>query len=187
MPQFGWTLDLRRCVGCSGCAIACKAEQNTAPVLSPLTVRHGRAVAVDYRQVVTIEDGTYPTVTRTFVTMACHHCAAPACLASCPVDAISKDAMTGLVRIDQATCIGCRYCQWACPYGAPQFNEETAKVEKCTGCAHRIAAGLGPACAATCPARALSYTTDFRADAASTPPDGFGDPSLTRPSINFRR
>lgn len=184
MPQFGWTLDLRRCVGCNACVIACKAENNTAPQLSPLTVRHGHAVAVNYRQVVTVEAGAYPAVTRTFVTMACNHCEAPACMASCPVGAITKDAVTGVVTIDQATCIGCRYCQWACPYGAPQFNEATEKVEKCTGCAHRLAVGLLPACATSCPSRALHYVPDFVAG-ASTPPTGFADPALTHPSINF--
>lgn len=186
MPQFGWFVDLRRCVGCHACSIACKAEQNTAPVLSPLTVRHGRAVGVNYRQVVTVDQGTYPAVTRTFVTMACNHCESPACLLSCPVAAISKDTVTGLVQIDQSACIGCRYCQWACPYGAPQFNEETRKVEKCTGCVHRVSAGLEPACVTSCPSRALTFTTDW-APTPSVPPDGFADASLTNPSITFRR
>ncbi len=186
MAQFGWNLSLKRCVGCHACMVACKAENNTEPQQSPLTVHYGRAVAVNYRFVHTVDGGAYPTPTRTFVTMACNHCANPACLASCPVGAIAKDAATGLVQIDQAQCIGCRYCEWACPYGAPQFNAATQKVEKCTGCAHRLAKGLAPACVTTCPAKALTYTNSFdQAGGNGSVPAGFADPAATHPAIKF--
>lgn len=187
MPQFGWQLDLNRCVGCHACSVACKAENNTSPLESPLTVRPGgKAVAVNYRFVFQVDEGTYPAVKRTFVTMACHHCAKPACLPACPVAAITKDPDTGLVQIDQDRCVGCRRCAWACPYGAPQFNETTRKVEKCTGCAHRLSRGLPPACVTTCTARALTFTTDFDASAGrGVPPKGFASPALTLPSIRF--
>jgi Fe-S-cluster-containing dehydrogenase component len=186
MPQFGWILDLKRCVGCHACAVACKAENNTSPEQSPLVVRYGRAVAVNYRFVLDVEGGAYPAPTRAFITMGCNHCESPACLASCPVAAITKDADTGLVLIDQAACIGCRYCEWACPYGAPQFNATTGLVEKCTGCYHRAAKGLPPACATTCSGRALNYTTEFDAGGGNgSPPEGFADASLTHPSIRF--
>jgi anaerobic dimethyl sulfoxide reductase subunit B (iron-sulfur subunit) len=90
------------------------------------------------------------------------------------------------VQIAAATCVGCRYCEWACPYGAIQFNERSGKVEKCTGCSHRLAENLAPACVATCPTGALQFTRDFR-PTTSEPPEGFADPSLTRPSIRFLR
>jgi anaerobic dimethyl sulfoxide reductase subunit B (iron-sulfur subunit) len=186
MPQFGWTVDLRRCVGCDACSVACKAEMNTDPVSSPLVIRNGHPVQVNYRAVLTVEGGDYPNVTTVFVTAACNHCASPACLPACPVGAITKDAATGLVQIAAATCVGCRYCEWACPYGAIQFNERSGKVEKCTGCAHRLAENLAPACVATCPTGALQFTRDFR-PTTSEPPEGFADPSLTRPSIRFLR
>ncbi len=186
MPQFGWTIDLRRCVGCNACTIACKSEMNTAPVTAPLLVRNGKPVQVNYRAVLTVEAGTFPALSRVFVTSACNHCAAPACLPACPTRAITRDAATGLVQIDPAGCVGCRYCEWACPYGAPQFNELTGKMEKCTGCAHRLADNLAPACVTTCPTGALQYTRDFR-EGESAPPEGFADPSLTRPSVRFIR
>ncbi len=184
MPQFGWIVDLRRCVGCDACAVACKSEMNTAPAVAPLTLRAGRPVQVNYRAVLAVESGSYPAVTRVFVTSACNHCAAPPCVPACPTRAVTRDAATGLVQIAAAACVGCRYCEWACPYGAIQYDDASGKVEKCTGCSHRLAADLAPACVVACPTGALQYTRDFR-EGASAPPEGFADPALVRPSIRF--
>ena len=105
---------------------------------------------------------------------------------ACPVDAISKRASDGIVLIDKEKCIGCKYCVWACPYGAPQVNEITGKVEKCTMCVHRTDRGLQPACAITCVGKALTYVADFdAARAGQNAPDGFASPALTRPSVGF--
>lgn len=186
MAQYGWTLDLKRCVGCHACSVACKAENNTEPQTSPLTVRNGRAVAVNYRKVHYRWGGTYPKVTLTFVSTACNHCFEPACIKSCPVGAISKRSADGIVLIDQDLCIGCKYCIWACPYGAPQFNETTRKVEKCTFCVHRIGAGLKPACVTTCTGKALDFVTSFtQAQSGQSAPSGFANPMHTNPSILF--
>ena len=106
-------------------------------------------------------------------------------MASCPVDAISKRDSDGIVLIDQDKCIGCRYCEAVCPYGAPQFNGRTGKVEKCTACVHRQDAGLEPACVTACLGRALSWGT-FDGTHGAVPAD-FADPSLTGPSITRRR
>ncbi len=132
-----------------------------------------------------IESGRYPQVKRSFYTMACHHCQQPACMASCPVDAITKRPEDGIVLIDQDICVGCRYCAAVCPYGAPQFNAATETVEKCNFCVHRIDAGLEPACVTACVGRALSWTFD-PASPGDVPPD-FADPSLTGPSVEWRR
>ncbi|MBI4602245.1 MAG: 4Fe-4S dicluster domain-containing protein [Planctomycetes bacterium] len=186
MAQLGWTIDLTRCVGCHACSVACKSENNTAPLLPPVSVRNGKAVAVNYRRVLNSESGTYPSPVRTFVTMACHHCFEPACLKACPVDAISKRSSDGIVLIDYDECIGCKYCLWACPYGAPQFNETTGKVEKCTFCVHRIDAGLAPACVTTCTGKALNYESDFDEDlSGAAAPDGFASASYTLPAVRF--
>jgi Fe-S-cluster-containing dehydrogenase component len=192
MAQKGWNFNVARCVGCSACAIACKAENNTYPTTSPtnmeaLVVGNGRPVVVNYREVETIDSGTYPRPVRVFVSMACNHCASPACLASCPVEpkAIAKDGTTGLVQISQEKCIGCRYCEAACPYGAPQFNVATNKVEKCTGCKTRVDAGLKPACVTTCVGKALTWVeATFVGDHGTVPP-GFAATTLTEPSIKF--
>lgn len=189
MPQYGWIVRLDKCIGCESCTIACKSENNTPPISSPLLFKRDvLPIHTSYRWVVAKESGAYPNTAKLFVTSACNHCKDPACLASCPVSpkAISKDPNTGIVLIDQDKCIGCEYCVWACPYGAPQFNEDTKKVEKCTFCVQRVTQGLKPACVTTCVGDALDFVPDFNSgDSGANRPDGFADPSLTVPSIRF--
>jgi Fe-S-cluster-containing dehydrogenase component len=161
--------------------------------------KNGRGVLPDhvsYRWVVKKEAGIYPNPTLTFVTSACNHCEHPACLASCPVsnvdnpsdenNAIFKRAADGIVLINQEVCIGCRNCIQACPYGAPQFNSTTAKVEKCTFCLHRLEAGFLPACVTTCVGNALHIVENFNFnDSGNNAPVGFANPSLTVPAVKF--
>ncbi|MDO8691638.1 MAG: 4Fe-4S dicluster domain-containing protein [Dehalococcoidia bacterium] len=191
MPQKGWALDLGKCTGCESCTVACKAELNTFPQQSPLTLKNNAYESpkhVSYRWVVSRNSGAYPDPSVTFVTSSCNHCQNPACMAACPVDAITKRQTDGIVLIDQEKCIGCKYCMWACPYGAPQYNESTQKVEKCTFCVHRQEQGLKPACVTTCTGRALNLVEEFDATASgSNRPDGFADPSHTVPSIGFTK
>lgn len=177
MAQYGFHVDLRKCTGCHACAIACKTENNTP-------------IGVDWRQVITQEGGTYPRPVRLFVTMACNHCDHPACLESCPVDAISKrstdESGKGIVLIDQEKCIGCKRCTWACPYGAPRMNAATNKAEKCTLCVHRLDAGLGlvPACVSTCVGNALHFGPIDELPGTDQI-DGFANPVLTGPNVRF--
>lgn len=171
MTQFSWYINLTKCTGCRSCILACKHENNT-----PLDV--------NYRWVVVRDTGTFPSVRREFVTMSCNHCDHPACLESCPVDAITKRAADGLVTIDQDLCIGCQNCLHVCPYGAPQFNHDTQKVEKCTGCAHLLADGKVPACAANCVGRAIVYS-DAPPSGVGDAPSGFASPQYTGPNIHF--
>ncbi|MBI4616809.1 MAG: 4Fe-4S dicluster domain-containing protein [Planctomycetes bacterium] len=144
--QLTLWIDLETCVGCNACTLACKSENNTP-------------VGVDYNRVIEIEEGEFrdpksrPEVNVYFVPMPCMHCGRPACLAACPVGAITKREEDGVVLINKDRCIGCRYCAWACPYGAPQFNAEDKVMEKCTLCVHRLEKGLLPACVTTCIAR----------------------------------
>ncbi|MCP4249753.1 MAG: 4Fe-4S dicluster domain-containing protein [bacterium] len=171
MAQVGWIIDLKRCIGCRSCFVACKAENNT-----PLRT--------DWRYVVERESGTYPTPKREFISVACNHCDEPACMKSCPVDAISKRESDGVVLIDQEACNGCRYCMFACPYGAPRVDTQTNKVSKCTMCVHRLDEGLDPACMTTCLTGAIQFVGDFTGETETTP-SGFNDPALTRPNIDF--
>jgi len=170
--QLGWYIDLRKCVGCHTCAVSCKAENNTPPGMA-------------WRQVITRESGKFPDVSAMFVTMACFPCEHPACQAACPIDgAVIKREKDGVVLFDQEKCVGCRRCMWACPYGAPQFNTETKKVEKCTFCVHRLDVELQPACVSTCIGNALHFG-DMSELSGEKQIDGFADPKLTNPSVRF--
>ncbi len=212
MAQRGWLIDLGKCIGCESCTVACKSEWNTAPLASPLEFKEGctgdleskpdfagclaRPKHLSYRWVVVHESGRYPNPTKIFITSACNHCEKPACMAACPYtdekdpsnpnNVITKRPSDGAVLINQETCVGCKYCIWACPYGAPQFNEATQKVEKCTFCVHRLDEGLLPACVTTCVGRALFMVEDFdlRESGRNAPP-GFANPQLTKPAVKF--
>jgi Fe-S-cluster-containing dehydrogenase component len=101
-------------------------------------------------------------------------------------NAIFKRASDGIVLINQDVCIGCKNCIQACPYGAPQFNSQTEKVEKCTFCVHRLEAGFLPACVTTCVGNALHLVEDFEVnESGKNKPDGFANPALTVPSVKF--
>lgn len=188
MAQVGFKINIAKCVGCKACSVACNQEMNTVP-------------GVRYRRVVEKREGTYPTPRSLPVTMACFHCEHPACLVACPqspnkadfsdeANCIRKDPRFGIVLIDQDTCTGCRYCVAACPYGAPQYNAATQKVEKCTLCVHRVLdesgtalTGFVPACVTTCIGGALEFTAT--APNTGEVPGGFASREHTHPSVTF--
>jgi formate dehydrogenase iron-sulfur subunit len=86
------------------------------------------------------------------------HCQHPACVEACIVGALEKQD-DGPVTYDDRKCIGCRYCQVACPFGIPSFEWDKPMpwIRKCTFCADRQGGGLSPACVTTCPTSALVY------------------------------
>lgn len=134
--RWGMVVDLRRCIGCQACTVACGAENRT-----PLG---------SYRTLVSayeIDDGGLPR--RAVLPRLCNHCEDPPCIPVCPVGATFQRA-DGMVLVDNTRCVGCGYCVQACPYDARFINEETGTADKCTFCAHRVDAGLLPACVETC-------------------------------------
>lgn len=182
--QYTLWVDLEYCIGCHACSMGCKAENNTP-------------VGVDYNRVIEIEEGEFkdpkkkPDIGVYFIPMPCMHCGEPACMAACPVGAITKRKDDGIVLINKDKCIGCRYCAWACPYGAPQFNAEAKVMEKCTLCVHRIEKGLIPACVETCVAKTrffgeMNAITDFvaRQKVAKRVSVGAGG---TKPSVIYTK
>ena len=84
------------------------------------------------------------------------HCVDAPCVKACPAAAIVKSA-DGIVTIDADKCIGCRYCEWACPYGAPQFDEAKGVMTKCNFCQDLVAKGENPACVDACVMRAIEF------------------------------
>jgi anaerobic dimethyl sulfoxide reductase subunit B (iron-sulfur subunit) len=121
-----------------------------------------------------------------YVSVSCNHCEKPACLMVCPVKAITKDADTGLVTIDETKCTNCKKCIDACPYHAPQEIEATMKVDKCDGCASRVAKGALPVCVEACPQRALDFgdmTDLMKKHAYGDHIAPLPDPSMTTPHL----
>jgi len=107
--RYGMVIDLRRCVNCKACTMACKLENKTPP-------------GVEYNPVIEEEIGGYPYVQRKWFPKPCFHCGNPPCTDVCPVKATYKRPEDGIVIVDYKKCIGCRYCITACPYGARYFD-----------------------------------------------------------------
>jgi anaerobic dimethyl sulfoxide reductase subunit B len=90
------------------------------------------------------------------MSISCNHCEDPICVKVCPTSAMYK-SKDGLVLVDESKCMGCRYCEWACPYGAPQYNEENGVMSKCNFCVDYLEDDKSPACVAACPMRVLDF------------------------------
>src|SRR4029453_18287125 len=141
--QYRFHVDMGACIGCKCSGVACN-EQN------------GNPAPINWRRVGEIEGGWFPSTSRSYLSMGCHHCLEPTCLQGCPVDAYTKDSITGIVRHSADACIGCQYCTWNCSYGVPQYNPERGVVGKCDMCHGRLSLGQSPACVSACPEGALA-------------------------------
>lgn len=183
--QMGFVHNNVDCIGCRACEIACKDK-------------NGLNAGPRFRRVMYVEGGTFPEVYAYKVNMSCNHCATPACLPTCPTGAIFKRAKDGIVDIDSTLCIGCRRCEAACPYGAPQYDPDQNIVGKCNMCVDEQDAGRKPYCVMACMMRVLdvgpidqlrnkSYPTKAMgpADEPVRQIKNFANPELTNPSIVF--
>ena len=140
--QYRFHFDMTKCIGCRSCEVACN-EQNNNPA------------DILWRRIGELEAGSYPNTQRHYLSMGCNHCLDADCLKGCPVDAYTKDPLTGIVLHSADACIGCSYCVWNCPYSVPQFNPERGVVGKCDMCKGRLDEGLEPACVNACPEGAI--------------------------------
>ena len=160
-PQAGFVLDLGRCVGCAACVLACRLE-------------NGWSSDNPWRRVLPLNLSRRAAGPTYFLSVACHHCERPACVAACPSGAYEKRA-DGVVVHHESRCIGCRYCEMACPFGAPRFDVVKGVMTKCHLCHHRLDAGEAPACVAACPTEALREPAPGSRRPTS---GGVGDPGL---------
>ena len=182
-------IDTTRCVGCRSCQVSCK-EWNDLPaenttllqgdlgLQNPATVSAKTLTLITYHE---IDDDSAPGgVKYIFTKRQCMHCDDPACASACPVTALQK-TQNGPVAYDGNKCIGCRYCMWACPFGAPtaQWDSLAPRIRKCSMCYDRTSQSAPatvnghtltteekklfseqesvPACVKQCPAGALRY------------------------------
>ena len=137
MPNYGFAIDLRKCIGCHACTIACKAE-------------HEIPVGVNRCWVKTVEEGVFPETQRFFFPVLCNQCDDAPCMRICPTNALFK-RRDGIVDLRSDVCIGCRACMVACPYDQLFIDPNTRTAEKCNFCANRVENQLLPACVSVCP------------------------------------
>lgn len=147
MNQYGFFIDLSRCIGCNACTVSCKQWHDISP---------GPAKPVRVYQ---WETGQFPDIQLHMLPVMCFHCETPLCLDACESKAIYKEEKYGAVLVDREKCQGSRRCWEACPYGAPQFegDQPDAKMTKCTMCIDRLEKGLKPICVLSCSMRALEF------------------------------
>jgi Fe-S-cluster-containing dehydrogenase component len=162
--RYGMVIDLKKCIGCDTCTVACKATNATPRGIS-------------WNRVLKYETGKYPHSKLNFLPITCMHCEKPECLKACPTGAtIKRD--DGILMIDSDKCTGCRYCMVVCPYTARRFfdrlvtyypehmtpfeklgyqNHTRGIVQKCDFCLERVEQGLQPSCVVSCTANARFF------------------------------
>jgi len=143
--RYGWVVDTRRCFGCHGCEVACKAE-NDIPL--------GNYIRQTFYHDHECDSGS--GVARIMVPMACQHCEDAPCIKACPCGSLHKGP-GGSVQVNYDTCSGHSACKEVCPYGAIYIDPVANQAIKCHNCTHRLEVGLEPPCASTCPSEALYF------------------------------
>jgi len=141
--RYAFVIDLRRCIGCNSCSVACKSENSVH-------------LGVWMSWVKVIQKGEFPNVSRSFLPLLCNNCEDPICVTVCPVNA-NRIEENGIISTDPHRCVACRYCMAACPYEVRYVHPIKKFVEKCNWCLHRVKVGLLPACVEACPAEARIF------------------------------
>jgi anaerobic dimethyl sulfoxide reductase subunit B (iron-sulfur subunit) len=151
MKLYAFYINSSACSGCKTCQVACKDKNDLKP-------------GVNWRRVYDIQGGKWKSENEAFVSvpfaynlsLSCFNCETPKCVNACPTRAIYENE-NGLIVIDHDLCMGCRYCEWVCPYGAPQYDPELKMMTKCNFCEDYITTGQKPSCVDACPMRALDF------------------------------
>ncbi len=164
--EVAMLVDTSKCTGCKGCQVACK-QWNSLP--SPLGLNEQKFTGSyqspldlngDTRLVMTFSEKPgakkWRPVEWAFGRRSCYHCEDAACVQVCPTHALSRRD-NGVIDFDTEKCIGCQYCQQACPFDVPRYQGPDGKIDKCTMCIDRLENGKKPACVSTCQPEALQF------------------------------
>jgi Fe-S-cluster-containing dehydrogenase component len=179
--EFVYALNLTRCIGCRKCVHACVAENNPSrtPEIQYIRVLRMPHGSIDLEKADHFyAPASVPEKGYFYMPVQCQQCRNPPCVKVCPVNATWQDA-DGITVIDYNWCIGCRYCEAACPYWARRFNFTRPSIpsdrlnpdmaylgnrpryqgvmEKCHFCIQRTRVGRYPACVEVCPAGARKF------------------------------
>ncbi len=141
--HYAFIFKKENCIQCHACEVACKSWRSVE-------------LGVKWRRVENIWEGAYPDVKCFSASVSCMHCIDPACVAACPVEAITKRPEDGVVIVDAEKCVGCRTCFKVCPFDVPRFGADE-KMQKCDMCVdQRVSDSEDPPCVGTCPTGALA-------------------------------
>ena len=163
--QLALVIDLNVCVGCHACVTSCK-EWNAGGAAGPMSDQNAYSAnpsGTFFNRVQTYEADSFPNTQTIHFPKSCLHCEDPPCVPVCPTGASYKRKEDGIVLVDYDKCIGCKYCAWACPYGARELDEERQVMTQCTLCVDRIYDELlapqdrKPACVMACPTGARLF------------------------------
>ena len=176
--EVGMLYDSTKCVGCKACVYSCRKANFDRDDSSYLNKEHKAEprwvddYELNYRTKNIIKMYQNPDDINDFhfIKRACNHCNHAGCVSACPVSAMTKNPETGIVEYDKKKCIGCRYCQLACPFNVPTFewHQPIPKIVKCEFCRDTNLKEKGiTACAEVCPTKAIIYgkRADLLADA----------------------
>ena len=174
----GLLYDSTLCIGCKACVAACKEVNGMPPEFiteehywdTPLDISGHTLNVIKMYKSGSGEKKDSEQDGYAFMKVSCLHCVDPSCVSACPVSAMTKDPVTGIVGYDKGACIGCRYCVAACPFGVPRFQYDTPfpQISKCQLCRHRMPDGKYAACAEVCPTGATLFgpVKDLHAEAS---------------------
>lgn len=154
----GLLYDATKCIGCKACMSACREANGLEADARDGKWYDPTSLSAYAKNVISFYKGEKGETS--FMKMQCMHCVDPACASVCMLGALRKGEK-GIVEYDADACVGCRYCQVACPFNVPAFewSKATPKVVKCELCRHRLAQGKIPACAEVCPRKAVIFGT----------------------------
>ena len=154
-------IDISRCIGCKACQVACMewndlrdgVGKNRGSYDSPADLSAQSWTVMRYSEVEVTPNKLEWLIRKD----GCMHCSDPGCLKSCPAPGAIIQYSNGIVDFHQENCVGCGYCIIGCPFNIPRLSKKDNKAYKCTLCSDRVAVGLEPACAKTCPTGAIMF------------------------------